>query len=242
VYDVADHRVTFRSSEHHHPLATGAWRAQGACVNHFAIESHIDVLAAAAGRSPLDFRLDHLRDDRMRRVLLAVVDRCGTEMRPAPSGRGVGLACGVDAGTYVAAIAEVDVRRTDGSVRVGRIVCAQDMGEIVNPEGATLQVEGCLTMGLGYALAEEIHFRGGAILDENFDTYRIPRFSWVPDIEVELLDNPGIGPRGGGQAAIVVVGAVLANAIHDALGVRPYELPMTPARIVEAIRKESPGA
>jgi CO/xanthine dehydrogenase Mo-binding subunit len=235
VYDVADHRVTFRGDARHHPLATGAWRAPGANVNHFAIESHIDVMASAAGRSPLDFRLDNLRDDRMRRVLRAAADRCGVDMRPAPSGRGVGLACGVDAGTYVAATAEVEVDPTTGDVRVRRIVCAQDMGEVVNPRGATLQVESCLTMGLGYALSEEVHFGRGVIFDENFDSYRIPRFSWVPEIEVELLDNPQLGPQGGGEPAVVIVGAVLANAIHDALGARPYELPMTPARIRRAI-------
>ncbi len=235
VYDVADHHVTFQGSASRHPLATGAWRAPGANVNHFAIESHIDVMASAAGRSPLDFRMDHLRDDRMRRVLRAVADRCGMELRPAPTGRGVGLACGVDAGTYVGAWAQVEVDPVDGTVRVRRIVCAQDMGEVVNPRGATLQVESCLTMGLGYALSEEVHFGGGAILDENFDSYRIPRFSWVPEIEVELLDNPRIGPQGGGEPAIVIVGAVVANAIHDALGVRLFELPMTPARIRKAI-------
>ncbi len=241
-YDIADHRVTLRGRAHDHPLATGAWRAPGANVNHFAIESHVDVMAAAAGRSPLDFRLDNLRDDRMRRVLRAAADRCGRELRAAPSGSGVGLACGIDAGTYVAATAEVEVDRADGTVRVHRIVCAQDMGEIVNPEGATLQVEGCLTMGLGYALAEEVHFAGGAILDENFDSYRIPRFSWVPEIEVELVENPEIGPQGGGEPAIVVVGAVIANAIHDALGVRLYELPMTPARVRSAMAEARAGA
>jgi nicotinate dehydrogenase subunit B len=234
VYDVGDHRVTFEGGGDH-PLATGAWRAPGANVNHFAIESHIDVMASAAGTNPLDFRLANLQDPRMRGVLRAVADRCGVDMRPTPSGRGVGLACGVDAGTYVAATAEVEVDRERGTVRVARIVCAQDMGEVINPEGARLQVEGCLTMGLGYALSEEVHFGRGAIAEENFDTYGIPRFSWVPEIEVVLVDNPDIGPQGGGEPAIVIVGAVLANAIHDALGVRVYELPMTPARIRRAV-------
>ncbi len=234
VYDVGDHRVTFEGGDVH-PLATGAWRAPGANVNHFAIESHVDVMASAAGMNPLDFRLANLQDRRMRNVLRAAADRCGLEMRPAPSGRGFGLACGIDAGTYVAATAEVDVDRERGTVQVARIVCAQDMGEVINPQGATLQVEGCLTMGLGYALSEEVHFARGEIHDQNFDSYRIPQFSWVPEIEVVLVDNPDIGPQGGGEPAIILVGAVLANAIHDALGVRVYELPMTPARIRRAM-------
>src|SRR5581483_10939853 len=99
-----------------------------------------------------------------------------------------GVACGIDAGTYVAGIAEVAVNPTDGTVQVKRVVCAQDMGLVINPEGAKLQLEGCVTMGLGYALTEEIHFEGGKILDTNFDTYELPRFSWLPKIESVLLD------------------------------------------------------
>ena len=64
-----------------------------------------------------------------------------------------------------------------GHVQVKRVVCAQDMGLVINPEGATIQMEGCITMGLGYALTEDIHFKGGMILDRNFDTYELPRFS-----------------------------------------------------------------
>jgi CO/xanthine dehydrogenase Mo-binding subunit len=90
-------------------------------------------------------------------------------------------------------------------------------------------------MGLGYALTEEIQFDKGAIFNENFDSYIIPRFSWVPRIEVLLVDNPDLPPQGGGEPAIVAVGAVLCNAIHDAIGVRLTELPMTPGRIRTAL-------
>ena len=101
---------------------------------------------------------------------------------PKYRGRGYGLACGTDSGTYIAHMAEVEVDKKSGEVQVKRVVCAQDMGLVINPEGARLQVEGCITMGLGYALTEEIHFKGGEIHDRNFDTYEIPRFSWVPEI------------------------------------------------------------
>jgi CO/xanthine dehydrogenase Mo-binding subunit len=96
-------------------------------------------------------------------------------------------------------------------------------------------MEGCITMGLGYALAEEIHFKAGAVLDANFDTYSIPRFSWLPKIETVILDASDSPPQGGGEPAIIVMGAVLANAIHDATGARLFELPMTPARIKAAM-------
>ena len=90
-------------------------------------------------------------------------------------------------------------------------------------------------MGLGYALTEEVCFKGGEILDRNFDTYEIPRFSWLPKIETVLIDNSGIPPAGGGEPAIVCMGGVIANAIFDAVGVRLFELPMTPERIKKAL-------
>jgi CO/xanthine dehydrogenase Mo-binding subunit len=134
-------------------------------------------------------------------------------------------------------MAEVEVDEKSGSVQVARVVCAQDTGEVINPEGIRLQIEGCITMGLGYALREEIRFEGGKILDENFDTYELPRFSWLPKIETVVVDNPSMPPHGAGEPAITPMGAVIANAVYDAVGVRMYELPMTPARIKQALLK-----
>ena len=92
-------------------------------------------------------------------------------------GEGLCGACTDYKGTYVVTMAEVQVDENSGEVRVQRVVCAQDAGELINPEGAGLQIEGCITMGLGYVLREEIRFNGGKILDENFNTYELPRFS-----------------------------------------------------------------
>jgi nicotinate dehydrogenase subunit B len=154
-----------------------------------------------------------------------------------PSGQGFGVACGIDAGTYVASIAHVEVNKTTGMVQVKRVVCAQDMGLVINPEGATIQMEGCITMGLGYALSEKVVFKGGEILTSNFDTYEIPRFSWLPKIETVIIENKDADPQGGGEPAIVTMGAVVANAIYDAVGVRLFQLPMTSDRIKEALKK-----
>ena len=132
---------------------------------------------------------------------------------------------------------EVSVDKGTGFVQVERVVCAQDMGLIINPEGAEIQMEGCITMGLGYALSEDIHFRGGEILDLNFDTYEIPRFSWLPEIETVLLDDPDADPQGGGEPAIITMGGAIANAIYDAIGARIFQLPMTPERVREAAAK-----
>ena len=89
-------------------------------------------------------------------------------------------------------------------------------------------------MGLGYALSEDIHFKGGEILDSNFDTYEIPKFSWLPKIETVLIEDRNAAPQGGGEPAIICMGGVIANAIHDAIGVSVYQLPMTAERIKQA--------
>jgi nicotinate dehydrogenase subunit B len=109
------------------------------------------------------------------------------------------------------------------------------MGVVVNPEGARMQMEGCIAMGLGYALGEEIRFQGGKVLDSNFDTYKLARFSWMPRIDTVLVHNEDLPPKGGGEPPIINVGAVVANAIFDATGARIHRLPMTPERVLEAI-------
>jgi CO/xanthine dehydrogenase Mo-binding subunit len=171
----------------------------------------------------------------MIRVLQAAADKFGRSFTPAPSGKGFGIACTNYLNSYVAAMAEVNVNKKTGHVQVKRIVCAQDMGEIINPQGARLQIEGGLTMGLGYCLSEEIRFSGGKILTENFGDYEIPKFSWAPAIDVVLVENPDLPPQGCGEPAITTMGAVIANAVYDAVGVRLYTLPMNPARIKKAL-------
>ncbi len=218
-----------------HPFRTGAWRAPGSNFNTFARESHIDMTASSLGIDPVEFRLKNLGEKRMAAALTAAAERFGWKKGATPSGRGLGVACAEDAGTYVAAIGEVDVDRTSGRVRVKRIVCAQDMGAVINPDGAAAQMEGALFMGLGQALTEEVPFKGGAVLVKNFDTYEIPRFSWLPRIETVLVENNEVPPQGGGEPPITVVAASIGNAIFDAVGARLFDLPMTPERVKEAM-------
>jgi nicotinate dehydrogenase subunit B len=220
-----------------HPFSVGAWRAPGANINVFARESQIDIMAAQAKIDPLEFRLNNTSDKRMRGVLQAAAERFGYKKAVSPSGRGIGIACGIDAETYAAQIAELAVDKATGKVKIKRIICAQEMGIVINPEGAKMQAEGCITMGLGYTLAEEVHFKGGEILEQNFNTYEIPRFSWVPEIEVVLVKNDELSPKGGGEPAIVPVGAAVANAIFDAVGARLFRMPMTPERVKAALGK-----
>lgn len=244
-YSFPNHRTTsvgtFSGPPGVHPFGVGAWRAPGCNTNAFARESHVDRLAVLAGVDPIEFRLRHLTDARMIRALKTAAEKFGWKPARGPSGRGVGVACGIDSGSYVATIAEVAVDRATGMVKVERVVCAQEMGVVVNPAGATIQIEGCIMMGMGYALTEEIRFDAGAIQDTNFDTYTIPRFTWMPRIETHIVSADDIPPQGGGEPAIIVMGAVLANAIHDATGARLFQLPMTPARVKAALQKAPAG-
>jgi len=240
LYDVPSGKVTSHMGRGTpeaklHPFATGPWRAPGAGTNVFARESQIDIMAAAAKIDPLEFRLRNTSDERARRVLKAAADALGWKAAAGPSGQGRAIAVGIDAGTYCALAAEVAVDRATGAIQVKRVVAAQDMGLVINPEGAKMQMEGCINMGLGYVLTEELQFRGGEILDENFSTYELPRFSDVPRIETVLIKNDDLSPQGGGEPAIVPMGAVIANAVFDATGVRMYRLPMTAKRVLAAL-------
>jgi CO/xanthine dehydrogenase Mo-binding subunit len=239
-YDIPNHRTVAHSRGWNappgsHPFATGAWRGPGASSNVFAREQHIDIMAAKAGIDPLEFRLQNCSHPKYLGVLKAVADKFGWKPSAGPSGRGVGVACGIDAGTVVATMAEVEINRKSGQIAVKRVVCAQDMGQVVNPAGATQQVEGCIAMGLGYALTEAQRFRGGEILDLNFHGYELPLFSTQPEIKTILIDSADSEPHGGGEPAIINMGAVIANAVFDAIGVRLFELPMTPERVKAAL-------
>ena len=213
-----------------HPFRVGPWRAPSVNSNTFARECHMDIMAEAAGSDPLQFRLANLADTRMRRVLAAAADRFGWKSARAPSGRGVGLACGIYANSYNATMAEVAVG-AGGRVSARRVVVALDVGVVLNPEGMRQQAEGSVVMGLGYSLYEQVRFRRGRVLTQSLADYVLPRFSSLPQIDVVLVDNPQLPALGGGEPPIIAMGAALANAVCDATAVRLLELPMTPDRV-----------
>ncbi|HBH85042.1 MAG: hypothetical protein A2X05_03505 [Bacteroidetes bacterium GWE2_41_25] len=242
IYDMPNHSITSHGHKEGTPrvhiLDTGPWRAPNNNTNTLGRELQIDRLAAAAKMDPVEFRLKNLKDQRVIDTLKAAVELFGyVPAKKYPSGRGIGVAVGTDVGTMVAEIAEIEVDMKTGKVKVIRIACAQDMGLCVNPHGATMQMEGCLTMALGYTFTEEIRFEGGNVIDRNYDTYELPRFSWVPKMETIILDRPDQPPHGGGEPAIIAVGAVICNAIFDATGARLYQMPFTPERVLEAMKK-----
>ena len=241
VYDVPNYKTVSHSENRTvwpvHPFATGPWRAPNNNTNTFARETQIDIMASAAGMDPLDFRLKNLKDEKMIACLRSVADKFGYVPGKTPSGRGIGIACGLDAGTWVAEIAEVKVDPATGKVKVIRVAASQDMGLCINPQGALIQMEGCITMALGYTFSEELKYEGGVIANKNFDSYAIPRFSWLPKIDCVILDRKDQPPQGGGEPAIIAVGAAVGNAIFDATGARLFRVPFTPQRLIEAMKR-----
>jgi nicotinate dehydrogenase subunit B len=236
-YLVKVHGDWMRPPEGAHPFSVGPWRAPGAGNNIHAKELHMSIMAAKAGIDPLEFRLKHLKDERMIELLKAVADKFGYTPSKQPSGRGYGISCAIDANTYVAHMAEVDVDKASGKIEVKRIVCGYDMGLCVNPQGTRLQMEGCCIMGMGYSLAEGLRFSNGEIFDRNFDTYHIPLFSWLPKIETIIVENNSYPPQGGGEPGIVGIGAIIATGVYDATGARLFNMPMTPERVKAALQK-----
>ena len=233
-YDIPNNRTRMFNKRDVHPFNTGAWRAPGNNTTTFARESHIDVMAHAAGMDPFEFRRTNLKDQKMVATLRLAANTFGW-VKEKESGHGYGIALGHDAGTLVALITEVKVNKQTGEVNVIRVVCAQDMGQVVNPNGATIQTEGGITMGIGYALYEEITFDGGKMKTKNFNNYEFTRFSSTPKISCVFMDKMDAKPQGGGEPAIICVGASIANAVFDACGSRVNRMPIIPERVLAGI-------
>lgn len=225
-YNIPNARIASVGSDS--PLAQGAYRCLAATGNNFARESFMDELAAAAGADPLAFRLAHLENQRIRTVLEEAAKRFNwSERRKKVTPElGVGLACGTEKNSVVAACVEVAIDRRRGRITVNEVCEAFECGPIQNPANLTSQIQGCIVMGLGGALSEEIEFENGKILNASFNGYRVPRFRDVPKIDVILVENKEIPSAGGGETPIIALAPAIGNAIFAATGVRLRSMPM----------------
>ncbi|MDP2998939.1 MAG: molybdopterin-dependent oxidoreductase [Bryobacterales bacterium] len=225
-YRIANTRVRFIASDP--PLRQSSYRCLAATANNFAREAFTDELAEAAGKDPLEFRLAHLDNERIKNVLVAATERFGWAERRKKRrpGVGIGLACGTEKNSVVAACCEVEVDRESGVPKPIEIVEAFECGAILNPANLRSQVEGCITMGLGPALREEIQFKDGRLINGSFSAYRVPRFQDVPKTEVILLDRKDLEPAGGGETPIIAIAPAIANALFDATGKRARAMPI----------------
>jgi len=225
-YRVANQRTRYVPSQA--PLRQGSYRCLAGTANNFARESFMDELAAAAKADPLEFRLAHLENSRIREVLIAAAERFGWRERRKKRrpNMGIGLACGTEKNSVVAACAEVEVDRATGTPRLVEICEAYECGAVLNPANLRAQVEGAIMMGLGAALREDVQFENGRLTNGSFAKYRPTRFRDLPKMEVVLLDKKDRESNGAGETPIMVVAPALANAVFDAIGERVRSMPV----------------
>ena len=216
----------------HPPLRHGSYRALASTANTFARECFMDELAELAGKDPLAFRLAHLGEPRLRAVLEEAAKRFDWPARFAARkpNVGVGLACGTEKASYVAACAEVEADPSAGTYRIRRVCQAYECGKVVNPRNLLAQVEGCILQGLGPVLNEAMRFEGGKITNPTFSQYLVPRFEDVPKLEIHLIDRADLPPVGAGETPIIAIAPAVANALWNATGRRVREMPIRLAK------------
>ncbi len=230
-YRVANNRSRFEPSDP--PLRQGSYRALAATANNFARECLMDELATAANADPLAFRLAHLqgsseREQRLRAVLETATSKFGWSARSKKNGAdlGVGLACGTEKGSFVAACVEVAVNRETGKIKVNRVCEAFECGAILNPDNLTSQIQGCIIMGLGGALLEAMEFVDGKMLNATFRKYQVPRFRDVPELDLHLVNRPDLVSVGAGETPLIAIAPAIANAVFNAVGTSIHEMPI----------------
>lgn len=231
------------------PLRTTHLRDPEGPATTFATESFLDEIAAAANADPIEFRLRYLDDARLKAVLAKAAETYEWDRRISPkeshgaaqivTGRGVALALRGE--TRVATIAEVEVNRTNGELRVKRLVCVHDCGLIVNPDALRATIAANLIQSLSRALKEEVTFDRSHVTSKDWNSYRVAHASDIPDeIEIVLINHPEIPSSGAGEPSSRPTAAAINNAIFDATGVRIRRAPLTSARVLGALNRSRP--
>jgi isoquinoline 1-oxidoreductase beta subunit len=217
------------------PIVCWPWRAVQNGPNAYANECFIDELAHAAGKDPLEFRLQSLKNNkRATRVLQTVAEKAGWG-KPIPKGQGRGIAQHACFGTWIAEVVDLSVDEKTGKIKVHKVVAAVDCGPVVNPGPLVEQIEGGNIMALSTALKEDVKFAKGGVATSNFDNYPIIRMSEVPEIEVHIVKSTDrIG--GIGELGIPAVAPAVANAVFNATGARIRRIPLTPERVLAALK------
>ena len=229
------------------PFFTGPLRSPSRLQNTFAHECFLDEIAAHVKADPVEYRLRHLSDPRLKEVVSAAARTAKWETRPSPGpdasktgvARGRGFSCVLYEGDngYVAMVAEIEVDRATGRIATRRLVIAQDCGPISNPDGMRNQLEGGALQGLSRALGEEVTWDDRKVTSIDWRTYHsLPLGFEVPAIESVLINRAGVEASGAGETAITIVAAAVGNAIFDATGVRVRTVPFTAERIAAAMR------
>jgi isoquinoline 1-oxidoreductase beta subunit len=196
------------------------------------VEGFMDELAAAARQDPVSYRRALLTNSpRAKAVLDLVADKAGWD-KPLPAGIGRGVSVVFGFGSYVAQVAEVSVGK-DGRVRVKRVVCALDCGQMINPDTIKAQMEGGIIFGLTAALYGEITLKDGRVEQSNFDNYQALRINEAPAIEVYMIDS-NEEPGGIGEPGTATIAPAVVNAIFALTGKRLRQLPIDTAQLKSA--------
>jgi CO/xanthine dehydrogenase Mo-binding subunit len=209
----------------------------------------MDELSASANADPLDFRLKHLRDERVIGALKSAAEVARWDKRPSPNpsrprtGRatGRGIACVAYEGNngYAALIADVEVDLESGHIKPKKFTVAVDCGPISNPDGLRNQTEGGILQGMSRALVEEVTWDDKQVTSMDWETYNSLYLGFeVPKIDIVLMNRTGVPATGAGETAITVVAAAIGNAIFAATGVRLREVPFTAQRMKSALAKD----
>jgi CO/xanthine dehydrogenase Mo-binding subunit len=224
------------------PFRASWIRTPGRMQNTFGNESFLDEAAAAAGIDPLEIRLRNLKDPRGIELLqrLARLAQWTPRGRPAPQGdvvrgRGLSYIKYELVRTYVGMVADVEVDRRTGKVRVTKCYVAHDCGQIINPDGLRNQIDGNVIQTVSRTLIEELKFDRSRVTSRDWASYPILKFPDVPEMAYDLIDRPNERPWGAGEPTAAIVPSAIANAIYDATGVRVRSVPFTPAKVLAAL-------
>jgi nicotinate dehydrogenase subunit B len=228
------------------PFWTGPLRSPARLQNTFAHECFIDEVAAQLKADPVEYRLRHLSDPRLIDVVKAAAKTANWDSRPSPrngtrrngvaSGRGIACVLYEGDNGYCAVVAEVDVYQDTGRVAVKRLVIANDVGPISNPDGLKNQLEGGALHGVSRTLSEEVTWDDQKVTSIDWRTYRpLPVGAEIPKIETVLINRPDARATGAGETAVTVVAAAIGNAVFDATGIRIRQVPFTPDRVKVAL-------
>jgi CO/xanthine dehydrogenase Mo-binding subunit len=216
------------------PIRVSALRTLGAYANVFALESFMDELAVAVGADPIAFRLAHLKDPRAKAVIEKVAQMANWkagEKGDLAHGRGIGFSKYKNLACYCAVIADVEVDRASGRVRVTHAWSAADAGIVINPDGLTQQIEGGIIQSASWTLHEEVKFDRHGILSRDWSTYPIMTMPEVPQVDVALINRPDELALGAGEGSQGPAVAAIANAFAHATGRRIRDLPFHPERV-----------
>jgi len=222
-------------------------RTPGRMQNTYANECFIDELAAAANADPVEFRLKYLdpNDKRGIEVLNRAAALAKWDKRPSPrrdqrgdvvTGRGVAYCKYELARTYIAAVAEVEVKRSSGDIRVTKFYLAHDCGQIINPDGLRNQLDGNVIQTISRTLIEELKYDRSAVTSLDWESYPILRFPQIPELVYDLIDRPNERPWGAGEPSASVVPPAISNAVFDAVGGRLRSVPFTPEKVTAAMK------